>query len=78
MNNRIFTPKLPFDLDRDLQPLSTYFLSYNLLAVTLSLPVKSVQELIEHVRKNPGKLLFASGGNTPEEFTALIKRELTR
>jgi tripartite-type tricarboxylate transporter receptor subunit TctC len=30
--------------------------------VTLSLPVKSVHELIDHARKNPGKLSFASGG----------------
>ncbi len=63
VNNRIFLPKLPFDLDRDLLPISQYFLSFNILAVTLSLPVKSVPELIDYARKNPGKLLFASSGN---------------
>jgi tripartite-type tricarboxylate transporter receptor subunit TctC len=63
VNNRIFVPKLPFDLDRDLLPISQYFLTWNILAVTPSLPVKSVQELIDHARKNPGKLLFASSGN---------------
>jgi tripartite-type tricarboxylate transporter receptor subunit TctC len=63
VNNRIFVPKLPFDLDRDLLPISQYFLTVNILAVTPSLPVKSVPELIEHARKNPGKLLFASSGN---------------
>jgi tripartite-type tricarboxylate transporter receptor subunit TctC len=63
VNNRIFVPKLPFDLDRDLLPNSQYFLTVNILAVTLSLPVKSVPELIEHARRNPGKLLFASSGN---------------
>ena len=35
----------------------------NLLAVTLSLPVKSVQELIDYAKKNPDVLLFASTGN---------------
>lgn len=63
VNNRIFMAKLPFDLDRDLMPISQYFLTVNILAVTLSLPVKSVPELIDHARKNPGKLLFASSGN---------------
>jgi tripartite-type tricarboxylate transporter receptor subunit TctC len=32
----------------------------NLLAVTLSLPVQSVQELIGYAKKNPDKLSFAS------------------
>jgi tripartite-type tricarboxylate transporter receptor subunit TctC len=43
--NRIVFPKLPYHPDRDLQRvLQTP--TPNLLAVTLSLPVKSVQELI--------------------------------
>ena len=61
--NRSILPKLPYDPDRDIQPVSQYSLAPNILAVTLSLPVKSVQELIDHARKNPGKLLFASSGN---------------
>ena len=31
--------------------------------MTLSLPVKSVQELIDYAKKNPDKLLFASTGS---------------
>jgi tripartite-type tricarboxylate transporter receptor subunit TctC len=61
--NRSMLPKLPYDPDRDIQPVAQTALSPNILAVTLSLPVKSVQELIAYARKNPGKLLFASGGN---------------
>jgi tripartite-type tricarboxylate transporter receptor subunit TctC len=33
----------------------------NLLVVTPSLPVKSVKDLIDHGRKNPGRLNFAGG-----------------
>jgi len=55
--------KLPFDPDRDLQMIGQTGVTPNLLAVTLSLPVKSVQELVEHARRNPGKLMFASNGN---------------
>jgi len=61
--NRSVLPKLPYDPDRDLLPIVQYTSQPNLLAVTPSLPVKSVQELIDHARKNPGKLNYASGGN---------------
>ncbi len=56
-------PKLPYDAERDLQGVVMMYYSPNLLAVTLSLPVKSVQELIDYARKNPDKLSFASSGN---------------
>jgi tripartite-type tricarboxylate transporter receptor subunit TctC len=61
--NRSVLPKLPYDLDRDLQPVVHMYGTPNLLAVTLSLPVKSVQELIDYAKKNPNALLFASTGN---------------
>ena len=55
--------KLPYDIDRDFQPVIHMYGTPNLLAVTLSLPVKSVQDLIDHAKKNPDKLLFASSGS---------------
>ena len=61
--NRSVLPKLPYDADKDLAPIVQYTSVPNLLAVTPSLPVKSVPELIDYAKKNPGKLLYASGGN---------------
>ena len=61
--NRSVLAKLPYDADRDLAPIVQYTSVPNLLAVTLTLPVKSVPELIDHAKKNPGKLNYASGGN---------------
>ncbi|MEQ1775552.1 MAG: tripartite tricarboxylate transporter substrate binding protein [Burkholderiales bacterium] len=81
--NRSFLAKLPYDPDRDIQPVSQYVVTPNILAVTLSLPVKSVQELIDHARKNPGKLLFASTGNgsnshlSAEQFKRMTSTQIT-
>jgi tripartite-type tricarboxylate transporter receptor subunit TctC len=61
--NRSVLPRLPYDIDRDLKPVVHMYGTPNLLAVTLSLPVKSVQELIDYAKKNPDRLLFASTGN---------------
>ena len=74
--NRSLLPKLPYDPDRDIQPVAQFSVVPNILAVTMSLPVKSVQELIAYARKNPDKLLFASGGNGTSHHLAgeLFKR----
>ena len=61
--NRSVLAKLPYDIDRDLQAVILMYNSPNLLAVTVSLPVKSVQELIDYAKKSPDKLIFASTGN---------------
>ncbi|HEV7392137.1 MAG TPA: tripartite tricarboxylate transporter substrate binding protein [Burkholderiales bacterium] len=61
--NRSVLPKLTYDLDHDLRPVVHMYGTPNLLAVTLSLPVKSVQELVDYAKKNPNALLFASTGN---------------
>ena len=61
--NRSVMAKLPYDPDRDLQAVVLMYYSPNLLAVTPSLPVKSVPELIGYAKRNPDKLIFASTGN---------------
>jgi tripartite-type tricarboxylate transporter receptor subunit TctC len=61
--NRSVLSKLPYDPDKDLRPVVQMYFTPNLLAVTLSLSVKSVPELIDYAKKNPDKLTFASTGN---------------
>jgi tripartite-type tricarboxylate transporter receptor subunit TctC len=61
--NRSVLPKLPYDLDRDLQPVVQMYATPNLLAVTPSLPVKSVRDLIDYAKKSPDDLFYASTGN---------------
>ena len=54
--NRSLLAKLPYDPDKDFQMVALMGYQPNLLAVALSLPVKSVQELIVYTKNNPGKL----------------------
>src|SRR5688500_4968238 len=61
--NPSLVPNLPYDPDRDLQPIGQFTTNQNVLAVRNTLPVKSVQELIAYARTNPDKLSFASSGN---------------
>ena len=61
--NPSLIPNLPYNVDRDLQLIGQATSNQNVLAVRLTLPVKSVQDLIAYARSNPDKLSFASSGN---------------
>ncbi|HUL93176.1 MAG TPA: tripartite tricarboxylate transporter substrate binding protein [Burkholderiales bacterium] len=60
---RHMVAKLPYDIERDFQPIALVTRGHLLLAVSPSLPVNSVKELIEYAKKNPGKLMNASSSN---------------
>lgn len=55
--------KLPYDPDKDLVKVVQTYFNPGLLAVTLSLPIHSMTELIDYAKKNPGKLSYGSSGN---------------
>jgi tripartite-type tricarboxylate transporter receptor subunit TctC len=61
--NRHMVAKLPYDIERDLQPIALVTRGHLLLAVSPTLPFKSVQEVIDYAKQNPGKLLNASSSN---------------
>lgn len=52
-----------YDVRRDFSPVAQLVTQPYLLAVTASLNVKSVSELIAHARANPGKTTFGSAGS---------------
>ncbi|MDB5921250.1 MAG: bugT [Betaproteobacteria bacterium] len=54
---------LPFDPQKDLQPVSLLAEAPFLLVVHPSLPAKSVKELIALAKAKPGTLTYGSGGN---------------
>ena len=55
-------PKLEYDPVKDFAPVSLMAVSPYLLVVNPALPAKSVKELVELARKQPGKLNYASAG----------------
>lgn len=54
---------MPFDVARDLAPITLVALMPELLAVTPSLPVRTVRELVDYAKAHPGTVNFASSGN---------------
>ena len=54
--------KLPYDPQRDFAPISQLTTQPYVLAVTPSLPVNSVSQLVAHAKANPGKLSYGSAG----------------
>lgn len=55
--------QLPFDPIKDFAPISLLHLLPNVLIVNNDLPVKSVRQLIDYAKANPGRVSFASAGN---------------
>lgn len=67
--------KLPYDVDRDLEPIAATTAIVLTLAVNNDLSVRSVRELIDVLRSNPGKYAWTSGPTLPRYvFAAFLKR----
>jgi tripartite-type tricarboxylate transporter receptor subunit TctC len=62
ITNPILFPVLPYNTVKDFQPVVQTGFAAHVMTVTLGLPVRSVGELIEYARANPGKLSYAGGG----------------
>src|SRR5713101_8634806 len=67
--------KLTYDVDRDLVPISATTAIVLTLAVSNDLSVRSIPELIDVIRSNPGKYAWTSGPTLPRYvFAAFLKR----
>jgi len=56
-------PKIPYNAETDFTPIGYVATSPNVVLVPLSSPAKTMREFIDHARKHPGKLNYASSGN---------------
>ena len=55
---------LPYDPLKDFTPISRLTSGQFILAVNPTVPVKSVEELISHIKANPGKYSYATANST--------------
>ena len=69
MNAAIYT-KMPYDPVKDFTPIMQTVIVNYVLVVTPTLPVRSVAELVEHAKANPGKLSYGSSGSGSAQHMA--------
>jgi tripartite-type tricarboxylate transporter receptor subunit TctC len=60
--NRHIYAKLAYDPDKDFTPVTKVVSGPQVLVVPASSPFRSVKDLIDHARANPGKLTFGHAG----------------
>jgi tripartite-type tricarboxylate transporter receptor subunit TctC len=60
--NTYLYSKLPYDAVKNFKPVSKLVLANLMLVTRPDFPGKTVQDLIEHAKKNPGKLSYGSVG----------------
>lgn len=61
--NPFLYARLPFDTQRDLQPVSLLATAPVILVTHPSFAPKTLAEVLAYIRANPGQVNFASGGN---------------
>jgi len=77
--NESLLPNKPFQLMRDFVPVATINYSDLLMVVHPSVPAKTVKELIELAKKEPGKLNYASSGpGTPYHMAGELFKAMTQ
>ncbi|MFM9883348.1 MAG: Bug family tripartite tricarboxylate transporter substrate binding protein [Burkholderiales bacterium] len=63
--------QMPFDIERDLQPVSLMAWNYGVLVVPAASPVHSMADLVSIAKHKPGDLKFSSPGNATPPHLAV-------
>jgi tripartite-type tricarboxylate transporter receptor subunit TctC len=83
VNQTLYSKGLPFDPVKDFTPIAIFARTPIVLMVNPGLPIKTVKELIDYAKANPGKVNFGSAGmgSTPhlagELFKSTAKVQIT-
>lgn len=79
INPALYRGKMTFDPIKDFAPISLVASIPLMLVVNPSLPAKSIKELVDYAKKNPGKLNYASSGNgSPGHLAAAVFNDATK
>ena len=80
--NTALFKKLSYDMEKDFAPIANCVSGVNALVVNNDLPVKTIAELIDYAKKNPGKLNYseasASQRLSAEMFNSLAGVKIER
>jgi tripartite-type tricarboxylate transporter receptor subunit TctC len=74
--NGFIYAKLPYDPERDFQPISLLVHLPNLLVVSNKLPAKTVGEFIAYLKANDGKLNYGSSGVGTSSHLSVVMFEI--
>jgi tripartite-type tricarboxylate transporter receptor subunit TctC len=72
--NQHLYKKLPYDPVKDFAPVSGLGKGGQVLVVAASSPYRSVKDLLEFAKKNPGKLTFGSGSSSSRVAGEMFKQ----
>jgi len=76
--NSVLQPKMPYDFQNDLAPVSLLATLPFILVVNSSSPIKSLKDFVSASKSQPGKLNYASSGNgTPAHLAGEMLKQMS-
>jgi tripartite-type tricarboxylate transporter receptor subunit TctC len=77
INPFVYKARMQYAPAKDLAPITLVTRIPNVLLVSPTLPVKTIEELVAHAKKNPGKLSYSSSGvGNPQHLNGELLEEL--
>jgi hypothetical protein len=77
--NPVLRKSMPFNVAKDIAPISLIATGPNLVLINPSLPVNNMTELVAYIRANPGKVSYASSGfGTSNHLAGELLKHLTK
>jgi tripartite-type tricarboxylate transporter receptor subunit TctC len=76
--NKTLTKNLPYDPEKDFEPISLLATLPNVVVVSAKVPIASLQDLIAHAKAKPGELNYSSVGNgSSQHLAGVLFEQLT-
>lgn len=76
--NKTLTKALPYDPERDFEPVSLLATLPNVVTVSAKLPVKTLAELVAYAKAKPGELNYSSvGPGSSQHLAGLLFQQIT-
>jgi tripartite-type tricarboxylate transporter receptor subunit TctC len=77
--NPALQPKMPYNAERDLVPITMIGSTPNVVIVPAGSPYKTMQELLEDARRKPGRLTHSSAGTgTSQHMSGELLKQLAK